>query len=85
VLSSFTSSYYVGNGDNDYARILNFDPNYDVIQFNGTAADYTISFSNGITSVYRLTPTGSDLIAKIDSTYGLNLGTGFSFVGGSTL
>jgi hypothetical protein len=80
VLGSAQGGYYVGGGNNDYANIFNFDSNSDFIQLTGSAADYTITYNGGVASVFQTTPTGSDLIANINSATGLDLtGSYFSY------
>jgi hypothetical protein len=64
-LGGINGSYYIGNGNADYANISNFDPDNDAIELAGTSANYEIAFANNVNSIYRLTPTGSDLIAKV--------------------
>jgi hypothetical protein len=82
VLGGEQGGYYVGGGNNDYANIYNFNTGTDIIQLAGSAADYTISYSGGIASIFRTTPTGSDLIAKIhNAPAGLSMnGSYFSYV-----
>jgi hypothetical protein len=49
-------SYYLGNGDNDYATITNFDPSKDSIVFY-PGYQYQVVFENGVSSIYAF---GSD-------------------------
>ena len=73
--------YYVGNGNNDFATVSGFQNGSDVIQLAGFDTDYVTSFAGGVTSVFHVSPTGTDLIAKIDSTSLLDLNGGaFSYV-----
>jgi hypothetical protein len=81
VLGNDNTNYYVGSGNIDYASISN----YYAIQLNGSAADNTVSNIAGVFPIYRLTPTGSYLIAKVCTSIPLNLGDGFSIVGIGTL
>jgi hypothetical protein len=67
-------SYYLGNGDNDYATIINFDPTKDQI-FYDPGYSYSIVFNNGISYLYVTEGPGTygpqitslDLVAKIYS------------------
>jgi Ca2+-binding RTX toxin-like protein len=74
-----TQSYYVGNGDGDYANISKFDAGSDLIVLAGQASDYSISYSNGTALIYKLVAGNApDLIAKIE-----NAPTGLDLVNGS--
>jgi Ca2+-binding RTX toxin-like protein len=72
-------TFYVGNGDNDFATIINYDPNVDVIQLGGLPSNYVATFSSGVTSIYKITgATAQDLVARVNSTSLLDLnGSGF--------
>jgi hypothetical protein len=67
VLGDTRGSFYVGNGNADYAEIQNFNRCNDGIQLAGSAQDYTISYANGISSIYSNAGGCSDLIATVDS------------------
>jgi hypothetical protein len=66
VLGDTRGSFYVGKGNADYAEIQNFNRCNDGIQLAGSAQDYTISYANGISSIYSKANC-SDLIATVDS------------------
>ena len=67
VLGDTHGSFYVGQGNADYAQIQNFNRCNDGIQLAGSAQDYSISFCNGISSIYSNAGGGHDLIANVDS------------------
>ena len=79
VLGTEIGSYYVGNGSDDFVTVSGFRGGSDVIQLAGFDTDYVTSFAGGVTSVFYVSPTGLDLIAKINSTSLLDLNGG-SFV-----
>jgi RTX calcium-binding nonapeptide repeat (4 copies)/Calx-beta domain len=81
VLGNINSSYYLGNGNNDYATISNFDPLKDKIQLSGPSGNfgtnYTIDNSvSGISSVYHVDSTNGslDLVAKVNTSTPLTIG-----------
>jgi hypothetical protein len=66
VLGDAQGSFYLGNAD--YAEIHNFGRCNDLIQLAGSAQDYSISYANGISSVYHKDACGGiDLVAQVDS------------------
>jgi hypothetical protein len=68
VLGDVKGSFYLGQGNLDYAEIHNFGRCNDSIQLTGSAQDYSISYTNGISSIYRKDSCGGiDLIAQVDS------------------
>ena len=78
IIGTDLGSYYVGSGANDFATISGFQTDgSDLIQLAGAETDYTASFASGITSVFHVSPTGTDLVAKIESTGLLGLNDGF--------
>jgi RTX calcium-binding nonapeptide repeat (4 copies) len=82
-LGSDQGVYYVGGGNADYASIFNFDCNVDIIQLARSSADYIVTYSGNVASVYYLQTNGTqDLIAKINGfSSGLDLNNGcFSYV-----
>lgn len=62
ILGNQTQSYYLGGGDSDYARIVDFDAFTDVIQLHGTAAEYRRWQHSG--NVHLL--QGNDLVAIVE-------------------
>jgi hypothetical protein len=75
LLGNSVGSYYIGGGNTDYANISNFNPAIDNIRLGGSPSNYSVSFANGITSIFRLSTTGGapDLISKVNSTAILSL------------
>jgi hypothetical protein len=68
VLGDARGSFYLGQGNVDYAEIHNFGRCNDLIQLAGSAQDYSISYTNGISSVYHKDAGGCmDLVAQVDS------------------
>jgi hypothetical protein len=67
VLGDNHGSFYVGNGTADYAEIQNFNRCNDGLQLAGSAQDYTVSYANGISSIYHNAGGSSDLIATVNS------------------
>jgi hypothetical protein len=68
VLGDAQGSFYLGKGNVDYAEIHNFGRCNDLIQLAGSAQDYSISYANGISSVYHKDACGCmDLVAQVDS------------------
>ena len=77
ILGTDLGSYYVGGGESDFATISGFQADgNDFIQLAGESIDYTTSFAGGVTSVFHVSLTGTDLVAKIDSTSLLGLNDG---------
>jgi hypothetical protein len=67
VLGDTHGSFYVGNGTADYAEIQNFNRCNDGLQLAGSAVDYTVSYVNGISSIYSNVGGAHDLIATVNS------------------
>jgi hypothetical protein len=68
VLGDASGSYYIGQKDSDFAQIQNFNRCNDAIQLAGSAQDYSISYANGISSIYQKDACGcTDLVATVDS------------------
>jgi hypothetical protein len=68
VLGDAQGSFYLGKGNVDYAEIHNFGRCKELIQLAGSAQDYSISYANGISSVYHKDACGCmDLVAQVDS------------------
>jgi hypothetical protein len=67
VLGDTHGSFYVGKGNADYAEIQNFNRCNDGLQLAGSAIDYTVSYANGISSIYSNVGGAHDLIATVNS------------------
>jgi hypothetical protein len=67
VLGDNHGSFYVGKGTADYAEIQNFNRCNDGLQLAGSALDYTVSYANGISSIYHNVGGSQDLIATVNS------------------
>jgi hypothetical protein len=68
VLGDAQGSFYLGQGNIDYAEIKNFNRCNDNIQLAGSIQDYSISYANGISSVYHKDACGClDLVAQVNS------------------
>ena len=65
--------YYLGEGDDDYASILDFDPELDILQLHGTAANYQLQEISGSTLIYWQQDTETDLVASLSEVSGLSL------------
>jgi hypothetical protein len=67
VLGDTRGSFYVGKGNADYAEIQSFNRCNDSLQLAGSAQNYTVSFANGISSIYSNVGGAQDLIATVNS------------------
>jgi hypothetical protein len=70
------SDYYLGNGDNDFATIKNFDPSKDKITLSDittSISSYNITYTNGVSNLYY----NGDLMAKIDSNFILDINANY--------
>jgi hypothetical protein len=67
VLGDTRGSFYVGKGNADYAEIQSFNRCNDGLQLAGSAQDYTVSYANGISSIYSNVGGSQDLIATVNS------------------
>ena len=67
VLGDNHGSFYVGNGNADYAEIQSFNRCNEGLQLAGSEQDYTVSYANGISSIYSNVGGASDLIATVNS------------------
>ncbi|MEM9947094.1 MAG: lectin-like protein, partial [Cyanobacteria bacterium P01_D01_bin.36] len=77
VLGTTAQSYYIGGGDNDYARILDFNARNDVIQLHGSANNYDQWQQDNALRLY----TNGDLVAVLEGVNSLDLNsTSVSFV-----
>ncbi len=85
VLGSGSQFYYSAAGNADYALITDFNSSEDVIQLEGSAADYLLSASGaGLptgTAIFRNTAGTDELVAIVQGTDNLSLAVGyFNFV-----
>jgi hypothetical protein len=67
VLGDTRGSFYVGKGNADFAEVQNFNRCNDTLQLAGSAMNYTVSFANGISSIYSNVGGAPDLIATVNS------------------
>ncbi|MBW4492768.1 MAG: cadherin-like domain-containing protein [Oscillatoria princeps RMCB-10] len=85
VLGSGGQFYYTSAGNADYALIADFSAGEDVIQLEGSAADYVLAAPGaGLpsgTAIFRNTAGADELVAIVQGSGNLNLAGGsFSFV-----
>jgi Ca2+-binding RTX toxin-like protein len=92
-LGENAESFYVGNGDEDYATIINFDPKQDYIALANDRADETIVFFS-IYDKYTFTEVDGnteiatkdgDLVAIVEGATGLKPFTGYTPAGATYL
>ncbi len=77
VLGDAKQAYYVANGTGDFAGILDFQAQVDVIVLHGAAANYSLQTSGADTSILY----NGDRVAILQNTSGLNLNSSnFEFV-----
>ncbi|HEY9848333.1 MAG TPA: CHRD domain-containing protein [Leptolyngbyaceae cyanobacterium] len=73
--------YYVGDGNNGYAVIADFNPNEDRIQLRGGTGNYVLGASpNGLpggTAIFQPINGQNDLVAIVQGTDNLNLGAAY--------
>ena len=69
ILGDSTQSYYVGNGDSDYAIIKDFDAKIDILQLHGSADSYQQKKQGGDLWLSH----GQDLVAILEDTNSLKL------------
>ncbi|XZF61963.1 MAG: calcium-binding protein [Gloeotrichia echinulata DVL01] len=68
VLGDVNGSFYVGEGENDYAFIFDFEPGIDLLQLGANPTGYTFANDGANTFLYANTPSatnGIDFIAFI--------------------
>ena len=73
----------LSSGEQDYARLLDFNQTEDLIQLSGLATDYTLGSVNNSQSTalwYTESSGQSELIAILEQTQISDFNTGFSFV-----
>lgn len=73
ILGDWQQPYYVDGGLNDFATILDFNRNQDIIQLNGTSADYQLVQSLNGTEILHQQGTVTDRVAQLPLVYGLSL------------
>ncbi len=73
ILGDEQQSYYLGSGADDYASILDFDPEQDTIQLHGTPEDYQLIESSGDTAISWQQEGEPDLVASLSEVSGLSL------------
>ena len=79
ILGDAIQSYYLGQGNEDYALIQDFNEAEDLVQLHGSTADYTQQYQDGSTYVFYQGST-SDLVAIFENIASVNFSSGFSFV-----
>lgn len=84
ILGDWRQPYYASAGLNDFATILDFDPNADTIQLYGTAQNYRLSQTIAGTDIYFQQGTTSDLIAFLPAVYDVKLTDGYFQYKGTT-
>ncbi len=78
--------YYIGSGPEDYAAILDFNPEQDIIQLHGTPENYQLVESSDGTAIYWKQENQPDLIAQLSDVNDLSLdGDYFQFDDGIEL
>ncbi|MFB2939055.1 hypothetical protein ACE1B6_27700 [Aerosakkonemataceae cyanobacterium BLCC-F154] len=70
--------FYVGQGNNDYAYIIDFEPGKDSLQLAGSPNEYTTTagafgFTNNITGGVSIFTNTGDLVAAIEGVSSLQL------------
>ncbi|MGV2828053.1 SBBP repeat-containing protein [Myxosarcina sp. GI1(2024)] len=74
ILGDEGQAYYLGSGADDYASIIDFDPELDTIQLFGRPGFYQLTESSGNTHIYKKRKDRQpDLIASLSDTSGLSL------------
>lgn len=73
ILGDWQQPYYVDGGLNDFVTILDFNRNQDIIQLNGTSADYQLVQSLNGTEILHQQGTVTDRVAQLPLVYGLSL------------
>ncbi|MBE9048656.1 SBBP repeat-containing protein, partial [Pleurocapsales cyanobacterium LEGE 10410] len=73
ILGDAKQPYYLGSGAKDYASILDFDPELDLIQLHGRPENYLLSESEGNTGIYWYQEGEPELIAILSDVSDLSL------------
>ncbi len=73
--NSTIQPFYVGNGNEDYALIRNFERGKDVIQLGGNPEEYTFQASDGNLNIFR---NPGDLVGIIEGVTSLNVTNTFT-------
>ncbi|MBE9169062.1 SBBP repeat-containing protein [Pleurocapsales cyanobacterium LEGE 06147] len=74
ILGDWQQPYYVGSGSDDYALILDFEPDLDIIQLHGTPQDYELVETLNRTELFWQQENAEpDLIASLPGVSGLSL------------
>jgi hypothetical protein len=73
ILGNEIGAFYLGNGNQDFAYITDFNPGVDTIQLNGMLGDYTFMqttvFANGINISGQGIFQGGDLVAILQQSF----------------
>ncbi len=79
ILGDTVQPYYTAVGDQDYARLVDFDASEDIVQLHGVANDYEIVQHGN--DVYLKLASDRELIAIFENTSTLNLSkSSFQFI-----
>ena len=82
VLGDATGAFYVGNGNEDLARILDFSlSEFDAIQLNGSSDDYSLRNANGDTRIFLGSGSDADLVGVLAGVVVNDFSRKFNFVG----
>ncbi|MGV2829369.1 SBBP repeat-containing protein [Myxosarcina sp. GI1(2024)] len=73
ILGDERQPYYIGSGADDYALILDFDPELDILQLHGTPEDYQAIASSNDTKIYWQQAGELDLVASLPGVSDLSL------------
>jgi pimeloyl-ACP methyl ester carboxylesterase len=78
VLGTSQGVFYRGQGNSDYALILDFSTSEDVIQLSGSKSNYRLgSVPTGLPAGTALFHSSNDLVAIIQGASGLNLNSAY--------
>lgn len=81
VIGDAINIYYLGSGNADYGDIRDFNlAENDLIQLNGSSADYSLQVFGGDTRVFHDNGSSTDLVAIARGVVFSDFSSGFSFV-----
>lgn len=81
VIGDVTSVFYLGNGNNDYGDIRDFDiTENDLIQLNGSSADYKLQVFDDGTRIFYDNKGNNDLVAIATGISFDDFSSGFNFI-----
>jgi hypothetical protein len=73
--NSTIQPFYIGNGNQDYALIRNFEPGKDQIQLGGNPGEYTFQASDGNLNIFR---NPGDLVGIVEGVTNLEVTQAFT-------